>query len=236
MDKLTRALVASAVEVFRPPGPVVEIGSLQVDADESVNLRPLFPGRQYVGCDMRPGPGVDRVERLEALSFPDGYAGTVLCLNVIEHAWDFRKGVEEIVRVTAPGGLALMTTAFAIRVHGYPEDYWRFTPRAMERLFEAFPSHLYGWQSHEKDPHLVLALGLKAEPDDLDELAAAWRRAALARWDERPPLRVRIGAAFGGAMFGKRHFRTLRHFSELSIRVGRPGETAGDDASPSDGP
>jgi SAM-dependent methyltransferase len=177
---------------------------------------------------MRSGPGVDRIERLEALSFPDGCAGTVLCLNVIEHAWEFRTGVDEIVRITAPGGLALMTTAFAIRVHGYPEDYWRFTPRAMERLFEGFPSHLYGWQSHEKDPHLVFALGLNAARDDMDQRAEAWREATLARWGARPPLRVRIGAAFGGAMFGKRHFRTLRHFGDLSVRVGGRSDAAGE--------
>lgn len=220
MDALTRALVESMVELFRPPGPVVEIGSYQVDGDRNVDLRSLFPGREYIGCDMRDGPGVDRVEQLEAMTFPDAAAGTVLCLNVIEHAWEFRKGVDEIRRITAPGGVALMTTAFAIRVHGYPEDYWRFTPRAMERLFEGFPSHLFGWQSHEKDPHLVFALGINQKRDDLEDLADRWRRETLARWHDRPPLRVRLGAAFGGAMFGKRHFRTLRHFGNLEVRVG----------------
>lgn len=226
MDALTRCLVESMVEVFDPPGPVVEIGSLQVDGDTSIDLRGLFPGRQYTGCDMRSGPGVDQIENLERLSFPDGHAGTVLCLNVIEHAWDFRKGVEELVRILAPGGIVLMTTAFAIRVHGYPEDYWRFTPRAMERLLEGMPSHLYGWQSHEKDPHLVFALGINGARDDLDRVAAGWREGVLARWHDQIPFRVRIGAAFGGAMFGKRHFRTLRHFNDLTIRVGGCEESA----------
>lgn len=226
MDSLTRALAASMAQVFNPPGPVVEIGSYQVDGDRAIDLRGLFPGREYIGCDMRPGPGVDRVERIEKLSFPDGYAGTVLCLNVIEHAWDFRTGVEEIIRVLAFGGVVLLSTAFAIRVHGYPEDYWRFTPRAMERLLEGMPSHLYGWQSHEKDPHLVFALGIKERRDDMDLLAEKWLADARARWQKRLPLRVRLGAALGGALFGKRHFRTLRHFDELSIRVGGAGPSA----------
>lgn len=228
MDPLTRALVQSAVDVFAPQGPVVEIGSLQVDDDATVDLRDLFPGQEYVGCDMRPGPGVDRVERLEALSFADGHAGTVLCMNVIEHAWDFRRGVEEIVRVTAPGGLALMSTAFAIRVHGYPEDYWRFTPRAMERLFEAFPTHVYGWQSHEKDPRLVFALGLKQPRDDADQLAEVWQEAILDRWADPPPWHVRTGAAFFGSLFGKPHFRTLRHSHRITVRA------AGSDGGPTD--
>ena len=220
MDSLTRALAASMAQVFNPPGPVVEIGSYQVDGDTSVDLRSLFPGREYIGTDMRAGPGVDRVEQIEKLSFADGYAGTVLCLNVIEHAWDFRQGVEEMVRVLRPGGILLMTTAFAIRVHGYPEDYWRFTPRAMDRLLEGMPSHLYGWQSHEKDPHVVFALGIKERRDDLDRLAREWSTAVRSLWQERLPWRVRLGARVGGALFGRRYFRTLRHFEELAIRVG----------------
>ena len=220
MDALTRALVESAVAVFDPPGPVLEIGSLQVQGEAVGDLRSLFPGKPYVGCDMTDGPGVDRVERLEALSFGDGWAGTVLCLNVLEHAWDFRRGAEEILRVTAPGGLALVTTVFEFHVHAYPEDYWRFTPRAMERLFEGFPSVLFGWQGHPKTPRLVFALGLKRGREGLGDLAGAWRRETLTRWTERPPLCDRLRAAVGGALFGKRGFRAVRYWRDLAIEVG----------------
>jgi len=220
LDALTRALVESAVAVFDPPGPVLEIGSLQVQGEAVGDLRTLFPGAEYVGCDMIDGPGVDRVERLEALAFADGWAGTVLCLNVLEHAWDFRQGMEEIRRVTAPGGLALVTTVFEFHVHAYPEDYWRFTPRAMERLLAGFPSVLFGRQGHPKTPRLVFALGLNEERDDLRDLAGAWRRETLRRWTERPPPWDRFRAAVGGALFGKRGFRTIGHWRDLAIEVG----------------
>ena len=220
MDALTRALVESAVVVFDPPGPVLEIGSLQVQGEQVGDLRSLFPGAEYVGCDMTDGPGVDRVEHLEALSFADGWAGTVLCLNVFEHAWDFRRGAEEILRVTAPGGVALVTTVFEFHVHAYPEDYWRFTPRAIERLFGGFPSVLFGWQGHPKTPRLVFALGVKGARQDLGDLAEAWRRETLRRWSERPPLCDRLRATVGGALFGKRGFRTVRHWRDLTIDVG----------------
>ena len=220
MDTLTRALVESMVEVFNPPGPVVEIGALQVDGDEAINLRPLFPGRAYTGCDMRPGPGVDQIEQLEALSFSNGHAGTVLCLNVLEHAWEMRRGVEELHRVTAPGGLALATTVFAFHVHGYPEDYWRFTPRAMERLFAGFDSCLYGWQGHPKMPRAVFVLGLKSRPGDLSQRAEAWRRGALARWRDRPSVLGFVGASLAGGLFGKGNFRAMRHLRDLTVCVG----------------
>jgi len=221
VDALTRALVESAAAVFDPPGPVLEIGSLQVQGQAVGDLRPLFPGKPYVGCDMQTGPGVDRVERMEALSFPDGWAGTVLCLNVLEHAWDFRRGAEEILRVTAPGGLALVTTEFEFHIHGYPEDYWRFTPRALERLFGNFAGLIYGWQGHPKTPRLVFALGLKAPvAGNLETLAKRWRTETLARWTERPALWDRFRAVVGGVLFGKRGFRTIRHWRDLTSRVG----------------
>jgi len=223
MDQLTRALVEGMVTVFRPEGPVVEIGSRRVQDLDFADLRPLFAGQDYVGCDMEDGPGVDRIERIEALSFPEGYAGTVLCLNVLEHVWWFREGVSEIHRVTAPGGTALVTTAFGFDIHGFPEDYWRFSPRALLYLFERFESVIYGWQGHKKAPRLVFVLGRKAPLDDPDSQAEAWRRETLARWDEHPSVWKRLGAGLGAALFGKRYFRNVRHWWNLEMRVGYRG-------------
>jgi len=224
LDGLTRALVEGAVAAVGPRAPVLEIGSRQVQGLEMADLRPLFPGAEYLGCDMEPGPGVDRIERIEALSFPDGWAGTVLCLNVLEHAWEFRKGLGEIHRVTAPGGMALVTTAFGFDIHGFPDDYWRFTPAALARLMEDYESVVYGWQGHAKTPRLVFAMGLKERRGDLAAMAEAWRRQTLARWDERPPVRVRVGAGVGAALFGKRFFRTIRHWWDLTIVPAARGE------------
>jgi len=222
MDGLTRALVESAVAVLKPSGPVLEIGSREVQGLDFANLRPLFPGTEYVGCDMMPGPGVDRIEQIEALSFADGWAGTVLCLNVLEHVWWFREGVSEIQRVTAPGGMALLTTAFGFDIHGFPDDYWRFTPGALARLFAGFESVLYGWQGHAKAPRAVFVLGLKQRRDDLADLAEAWRQGTLDRWTEHPSAWMRIGAGLGGSLFGKRYFRNIRHWWNLAIRAGDP--------------
>jgi hypothetical protein len=45
--------------------PVVEIGSFQVPSQEEyADMRPSSR-KEYIGCDMRPGPGVDRVENVE---------------------------------------------------------------------------------------------------------------------------------------------------------------------------
>jgi SAM-dependent methyltransferase len=223
MDQLTRALVEGMVSVFRPEGPVVEIGSRRVQDVAYWDLRPLFPGRQYVGCDAEAGPGVDCVQRIESLSLADGWAGTVLCLNVLEHVWPFREGVAEMHRVTAPGGFVLVTTAFGFDIHGFPDDYWRFTPQALARLFEPFEGVIYGWQGHGKAPRAVFVLGRKGPLEDAEGQAAAWRRETLARWSEHPSAWKRIGAGVGAALFGKRYFRNIRHWWNLELVAARGG-------------
>lgn len=223
MDQLTRALVEGMVEVFRPQGPVVEIGSRRVQDVDYWDLRPLFPGQAYVGCDMEPGPGVDCIERIEAMTFADAYAGTVLCLNVLEHAWAFREGMDEIHRVTAPGGLVLLTTAFGFDIHGFPNDYWRFTPAALRGLMEPYESVIYGWQGHTKSPRSVFVLGRKAPMDDAPALADAWRRAVRTCWTEQPSAWMRFGAGLGGTLFGKRYFRNIRHWWDLEMHADRGG-------------
>ncbi len=64
---------------FPTQGPVYEFGSYLVPGQEEVaNLRPLFEKHKvaYVGCDMCPGPGVDRVENLHSLSIETASVGT----------------------------------------------------------------------------------------------------------------------------------------------------------------
>ena len=61
---------------------------MQVEPDQPDDLRPLFAGRDFIGTDIREGPGVDRVEDLRALSFADGEVGTALCLDTLEHCAD----------------------------------------------------------------------------------------------------------------------------------------------------
>src|SRR5208337_314921 len=55
-------------------------------------------GQVYVGCDMRPGPGVDRVEDVSASNLPDGSAGTVLCIETFEHVFEVRRAFDEAAK------------------------------------------------------------------------------------------------------------------------------------------
>ena len=57
MRNHNKALCSLAAKTIDCPGPIFEFGAYQVDGQEGfADLRSLFPGREYVGCDMRRAP------------------------------------------------------------------------------------------------------------------------------------------------------------------------------------
>lgn len=110
------------------------------EAEDVAYVRDLFPkkGLEYVGCDMRAGPGVDSVQNLHGLDIPDNTVGTIICLDTLEHVEYPRKALAEMHRVLKPNGVLVMSSVFNFPIHGYPNDYWRFTPEAFKSLLKDF--------------------------------------------------------------------------------------------------
>ncbi|RUL88623.1 class I SAM-dependent methyltransferase [Tautonia sociabilis] len=181
-------------EAFDCPGPIVEFGAYQVEGQEGfADLRSLFPGTPYIGCDMRSGPGVDRVEDVSAMTLADESAGTVICLETFEHVFEVRRAFDEVYRVLKPGGLFILTSPFHFRIHGYPDDYWRMTPSCLGRMLECYALRVVGQQGPVKTPHTVMSVGIKhPAPADAVEraerLADAYRCWLNAREAAIPPL------------------------------------------------
>lgn len=64
----------------------------------------------------------------------------VICEQVLEHVVDPFGAAENLRRLCAPGGEAIVSTPFMVKVHELPlyalRDYWRFTPRGLGVLLE----------------------------------------------------------------------------------------------------
>ena len=100
-----KAFCRLVAETFDCPGPVYEFGSYQVEGQvDYADLRALFPGKDYVGCDMRPGPGRrPRRGRHAPSACPTSSAGTVLCIETFEHVFEVRRAFDEVFRILKPG-------------------------------------------------------------------------------------------------------------------------------------
>lgn len=174
------------------PDPIVEFGSYRVEKDQANDLRALFPDRDIVGTDMRMGPGVDRVEDLRRLSFEDGSVGTAICLDTLEHCQDPPQACREMHRVIADGGVCIISSVMLFGIHGYPNDYFRFTPEGFRSMLEGFESQWVAGVGNPEIPIQVVGVGRKSRELKLD----FHQFPALVRAQERwaaPARRVRIG-------------------------------------------
>ena len=123
-------------------GPFLEAGSR--DYGNTQDLRAIFAGNDtadYVGVDMIEGPGVDVAVDLsgdfEAIdrALAGRRFGTVFCLSVLEHCENPFAMAKNLVRLLKPGGKVCVSVPFAFRLHAYPDDFWRFTPSGVRKLF-----------------------------------------------------------------------------------------------------
>jgi SAM-dependent methyltransferase len=132
--------VTAFSKAFSPAGPILDIGSYyQSGYQRWCDRRALFPDLEYVGCDVRSGPGVDRIEDAQQLTFCASSFGTVILLETLEHLRKPEHAIREARRVLRDHGLLLISMPFSYRLHGFPSDYWRFTPSGLYQMLDEFP-------------------------------------------------------------------------------------------------
>ncbi len=135
MTKELRKAIEIYSKQFKSPKRVLEIGSRSaINQEELSNLRPLFPGSEYIGTDMQKGIGVDIVADATKLPFEDKSFDLVLCLETLEHAerpWEI---VNEIERVTKTNGVIILSSQQNFPLHMHPSDYFRYTPYGLSSL------------------------------------------------------------------------------------------------------
>jgi len=144
--------------------PLYEMGSYRVEGQEEfADLRPFFPGKVYVGCDMRQGLGVDRIEDVHYLKIKSNSIGTVLIFDTLEHVEDVHQAMKEICRVLKPGGMVIVSSVMNFPIHDYPSDYWRFTPKAFELLLKKFAVYEVEFDGDPNFPEGVYGFGIKGK-------------------------------------------------------------------------
>lgn len=116
---------------------VLEVGSYDVNG----SVRELYPSsiaKSYVGVDIAPGPGVDVVWPAERLVERFGLESfdVVVSTEMLEHVADWRLAVAQMKLVLRRGGRLILTTRSpGFGLHGFPADFWRFTPHDMRVIF-----------------------------------------------------------------------------------------------------
>lgn len=142
--------------------PIYEFGALQVPGQEEIaDLRPFFPGKTYIGTDMRHGTGVDEIIDLHNIGLPAGSVGTAIMLETLEHVEYPRKAVENLHRTLCDDGVLIMSSVMNFPIHDYPYDYWRFTPEGFRSLLKIFEFSFVDSIGRPDFPHSILGVASK---------------------------------------------------------------------------
>jgi len=210
MRQLIREFVKISADTLPIREPIYEFGALQLPGQEGfADLRSIFPGREYVGCDMQEGLGVDQILNLHDINLSSETAGTVLILDTLEHVEFVRKAVEEAYRILKSDGILVISSQMDCPIHSWPDDYWRFTPSAFRSLLKPFSSWFVDLAGDEWFPHTVVGIGFKGsvkerELDDFTARAEDWKK----QWYEvTGKLSVAFARALAPAIFWRLYRR-----------------------------
>ena len=147
-------------------GPILEVGSK--DYGNTTSFRDAFGGNEYLGVDLSEGKGVDRVIDLTAGigDLPQGHFALAICCSVLEHVRRPWLMAENLTRVVRPAGALYIAVPWVWRYHAYPDDYFRFSPRAVQSLFPSFSWRHATYSSTVPGEHLDLDLANFKEVDN----------------------------------------------------------------------
>jgi len=132
---LNRTLMNHALGSCELSGSVIDLGSKSGSATYNRFLRFRQPCI-VTHTDLHPGGSAVQALNLEE-PFPlqDETYDAVLCFNVLEHIFNYDNTAAEACRILKKGGRLIGSTPFLVRYHPDPDDYFRYSPPALERIF-----------------------------------------------------------------------------------------------------
>lgn len=115
-------------------GSVIDVGGTREPASSYMTVLRVKNITNLTVVNLDPTAHPDILVDASMIPVADASFDAALCFNLLEHVPVPNLIVAEISRVLKPGGICLLETPFLVNVHGYPNDYFRFTSSALEDL------------------------------------------------------------------------------------------------------
>ena len=80
-------------------------------------------------------PDILKINLEEKFNINNNNFDAVMCFNVLEHIYNYQNVIAETHRILKPGGIFVGSVPFLINYHADPNDYWRYTWQALEKIF-----------------------------------------------------------------------------------------------------
>jgi len=130
-----RAMSDATMQALLPglggPGTIIELGA---GGDYYKNFVPK--GQRYQTSNLT--PGCDARLDMTRLDLADNSVDSLVSVFALEHVYNFEAVFSEQLRVLKPGGRLLLVVPFLYYYHAAPDDFFRFSASALDRLLAPF--------------------------------------------------------------------------------------------------
>ncbi len=111
-------------------------GILDIGGNKSSEYHSLIQGKHTITTvNLTPEYGCDLVFDIqEKFPLDDSTYDNVISMNVLEHVYGFQNAFSEIGRILKKDGTLILSTPFMHHIHGCPDDYFRYTDSALEKI------------------------------------------------------------------------------------------------------
>ena len=117
---------------------ILEIGSGKKLSDDYIYSAKIYfsKSNQFIQSDINPSFGHTVID-VSTMEFTEEY-DIILCMNVLEHVFDFENAVNKLHNALKVGGELVVFVPVMYPLHDEPADYWRFTEHSLRRIFANF--------------------------------------------------------------------------------------------------
>lgn len=130
-DSLFRQATNQALSRVELKGKVLDLGG-----DKRSTYLKLIKGQfevMVLNQDHKAQPDVlHDVEK--PLPFKEEEFDAALLINLLEHTYNYKEILREVVRVLKPGGQVIIVVPFLFPIHPSPNDYFRFTKQGLAHI------------------------------------------------------------------------------------------------------
>ena len=132
-DSLCRRGLHKFLSGFTLEGEVLDIGGTKngkyhQELKGSHNITVANIDEKY-GYDVK-------IDLEKKFTLEDNSFDHILCLNVLEHIYNYQNVLSESHRVLKSGGTMIHFTPFLYKEHGCPHDYFRYSKSALKRMYQ----------------------------------------------------------------------------------------------------
>jgi len=133
-----RILMNHALSKVAVSGKIIDLGAGTASASYNRFIKFVEPYKIICTDFYQSGEDLIKLDLEHPFDLADSSYDNIFCFNVLEHVYNYPNLISESLRILKPGGKFIGATPFICDYHPSPNDYFRYSPEALVKMFEEF--------------------------------------------------------------------------------------------------